>query len=167
MQNSSEALTTRQSLMTAAAAGLIATAVTGVADRLLDHLVSERQKKLDRLVREGTAHELAGPHFAEKISGKVLSQKGKKRARTTFSLAYSLMWGLVYATARKKFPQLSRFTGLPFAIPFFFACDGLLAPLLGISPNLRRVPWQPSAKEMANHVAWTAAAEIVHRAAHR
>jgi putative membrane protein len=73
------------------------------------------------------------------------------------------MWGLIYDGLRQKYPQVSRATGIPFAIPFFFACDGVLAPLLGISPNLRRVPWQLSAKEMANHVVWTATAEMVHR----
>ena len=154
-------------LITAATAGLVASAVTGLADRLLEPLVSKEQKKRDRLVRKGTAHEMAGPYFAEKIAGHELGEKGKKRSRAVFSITYSLVWGAIYAGLRKKVPQLSRAAGLPFAIPFFFACDGLLAPLLGISPNLRRVPWQPSAKEMANHAAWTATAEMVHRAAAR
>jgi putative membrane protein len=154
-------------LVTAAAAGLVATAVTGVADRLLKRLVSDEQKRRDRLVRKGTAHELAGPYFAEKITKKELSEKGKKRARATFSIAYSLVWGMIYASLRKKYPKLSRIAGVPFAVPFFFVCDGLMAPMLGISPNLKKIPWQPSAKEMANHVTWTAAAEMVHRAAGR
>lgn len=157
----------RKMLVTAAAAGLVATAFTGVADRLLDRLVSDEQKKRDRMVRKGTAHEMAGPYFAEKMTGRELDEKGKKRAKTTFSIAYSLVWGAAYGIIRKKYPQLSRYAGLPFAVPFFFACDGLLAPLFGVSPNLKKVPWQPSAKEMANHVAWTATAEMVHRAVAR
>lgn len=157
----------QKTLVTALAAGLVATAFTGVADRLLDRLVSKEQKNRDRQVRKGTAHEVAGPYFAEKITGRELGEKGKKRARATFSIAYSLVWGTVYATLRKKYPQLSRVAGLPFAIPFFFACDGLLAPLLGLSPGLKKVPWQPNAKEMTNHIAWTAAAEMVHRASAR
>ncbi|OGT99358.1 MAG: DUF1440 domain-containing protein [Geobacteraceae bacterium GWB2_52_12] len=150
-------------LITAAAAGLAATAFTGVADRLLDPLVSKEQKKRDRRVRKGTAHEIAGPYFAEKILQRRLGRTGKKRAKVAFSIAYSLVWGTIYSALRKKYPQLSRYVGFPFAIPFFFACDGILAPLLGVSPNLRKVPWQPNVKEMANHVAWTAAAEMVHR----
>lgn len=152
-------------LITAVATGLVATAVTGLSDKLLGRLVSREQKQRDRQVREGTAHEMAGPFFAEKLTGKRLGEKGQKRARTIFSITYSLMWGMIYAGMRKKAPQLSRFAGLPFAIPFFLACDGLIAPLLGITPGLRRIPWQPSAKEMANHIVWTAAAEMAHRVA--
>ncbi len=152
-------------LLTGAAAGLVAGAVSGQTDRLLDRLVTPRQKRRDRRRREGSAHQVAGPYFARKISGRKLSKEGKKRAQTTFNLAYGIGWGLAYAGLRKKFPRLSRWGGLPFAIPFFFACDGVLAPLFGVSPTLRRIPWQPSAKEMGNHIAWTAAAEMVHRAA--
>ncbi|UFS72222.1 DUF1440 domain-containing protein [Geomonas sp. RF6] len=161
-------LTTRQKrFLTAAAAGLVATALTAVSDRLLSGLVSEKQKARDRALRKGSAHEIAGPYFAEKIARKEISETGKKRARTVFSIAYSLMWGAIYASVRRKYPRLSRYGGISFAIPFFLACDGMIAPLLGISPNLKKVPWQPSAKEMANHVAWTAAAEMVHRVAKR
>lgn len=154
-------------MITAATAGLLATVATGVTDRLLDHLVSKKQKTRDRQVRKGTAHEVAGPYFAEKIFRKELGEQGKKRARSLFSITYSLVWGMIYSAMRKKYPQLSRLGGIPFAIPFFFACDGLVAPVLGISPNLRRVPWQPSAKEMANHIAWTATAEMIQRVAER
>jgi putative membrane protein len=43
------------------------------------------------------------------------------------------------------------------------ACDGLIAPLLRLTPPPGRLPWQVNAKKLANHVAWTAAAELVHR----
>ena len=162
---SSKSLQGRHPLIIGAAAGLIAGAVAGQVDRLLDRLVSEKQKRRDRQVREAPAHQVAGPYIAAKLSGKELTEQGKKRARITFSLAYGIGWGLIYAGFRKKFPQLSRWVGIPFSIPFFFACDGLLAPLFGVSPNLRRIPWQPSVKEMGNHIAWTAAAELVNRAA--
>lgn len=152
-------------LLTAAASGLAATAVTGVVDRLLDRLVSEEQKKRDRMVRKGTAHEMAGPLFAERIAHKELTEKGKKRARAAFSLTYSLVWGTVYTLLRRRYPVLGRFAGLPFAVPFFVTCDALLAPLLKVTPPLTKVPWQPSVKEVANHVSWTAAAEMVQRAA--
>lgn len=158
-------LQSRHPLLVGVAAGLIAGAVTGKTDRFLDRFVSDKQKRRDRRVREASAHEMAGPYFAARILGKRLSKKEKKRARLVFSVAYGLGWGLIHSSLRKKFPQLRRWGGLPFAVPFFFACDGLIAPLLGISPNLRRIPWQPSAKEMGNHVAWTAAAELVHRLA--
>lgn len=154
-------------LATAVFAGLAGTAVSAVTDRLLDRLVSEKQKKQDRRVRKGTAHEMAGPVFMEKITGKAPDENEKKRARVAFSITYSLIWGVIYGGMRRKVPALAKAAGMPFAIPFFFACDGLMAPLLGISPNLRRVPWQPSLKEMANHIAWTSTAEMVHRAAGR
>jgi putative membrane protein len=53
--------------------------------------------------------------------------------------------------------------GLPFAVPFFFGCDGAMAPLMGVSPGIQKIPWQLNAKELGNHVAWTLAAEAVHR----
>jgi len=165
--DSREILKNRHPLVTGVAAGLIAGAVTGQTDRLLDRFVSDDQKKRDRQVREAPAHQMAGPYFAGKLFGRELTEQGKKRAKAAFGVAYGLGWGLIYAGFRKKFPFLSRWGGLPFAIPFFFACDGLIAPLLGVSPNLRRIPWQPSAKELGNHIAWTAAAELVHRAAAR
>ena len=154
-------------LLVAAAAGLIAGAVAGRGNKLLDHLVSDRQKRRERRVREGSAHEMAGPYFAAKLFDKRLSTVEKKRARLAFGVLYAFGWGLIHSGMRKRFPQLSRWAVLPFAIPFFFACDGLIAPLLGISPGLRRIPWQPSAKEICNHITWTAAAEFVHRLAER
>jgi hypothetical protein len=157
----------RHPLLVGAAAGLIAGAVTGKTDRLLDRLVSDDQKRRDRRARKGTAHELAGPHFARKLLGRRLSRQEEKRARLAFSVVYGMGWGLIHSRLREKFPRLTRLAGLPFAIPFFFACDGGIAPLLGICPNLRRIPWQPSAKELGNHITWTAVAELIHRLARR
>ncbi len=154
--------------LTGAAAGLIAGAVTGQTDKVLDRFVSPRQKRRDRPGARGTRRtRWPGPISPARSPAERLSEKGKKRARAAFGVVYGLGWGLIYAGLRKKFPRLSRLAGLPFAIPFFFACDGTLAPLLGVSPSLRRIPWQPSAKEMGNHIAWTAAAELVHRAVER
>jgi hypothetical protein len=160
-------LQSRHPLLVGLAAGLVAVAVSGRSDKLLDHLVSRRQKLRDRWVRKAPPHKLAGPYFASKILGHRLSRKGKERAHLAFSAIYGLGWGLIHSGLRKKFPKLCRWGGLPFAIPFFFACDGMIAPLIGLSPNLRRIPWQPSAKEMGNHIAWTATAEFIHRLAAR
>jgi uncharacterized membrane protein YagU involved in acid resistance len=150
-------------LATGAIAGLLAGAVAGQTNRFFDRFISPAQKSREKKVREASAHDLAGPYFAQKMAGRRLTAKEKRRARVGFSLAYGIVWGMVYAVARKKAPGLARWGGAPFSVPFFFACDGAIAPLLGISPSLRRIPWQPSAKEMGNHLAWTAAAELVHR----
>lgn len=155
----------RHPLLLAMAAGLVAGAVAGASDRMLDPLVSEKQKRRDRRVREASAHRMAGPYFASKLLGRRLKPKEKKRADKAFGVLYGLGWGMIYGGLRRRFPALTRWGGLPFAIPFFFACDGMIAPTLGVSPNLRLIPWQPSAKEMGNHIAWTAAAELVHRLA--
>ena len=166
-KKSLQTVQSRHPLLLGVAAGLIAGAVSGRADKLLGHLVSDQQKKLDRRVREASAHEMAGPYLAAKLLGKRLGKEEKKRARLVFNVVYGVGWGLIHSRLRKSFPGLSRWAGVPFAVPFFFACDGLIAPLLGISPRLRRIPWQPSAKEMGNHIAWTAAAEFIHRLAAR
>jgi uncharacterized membrane protein YagU involved in acid resistance len=150
-------------LLTGAAAGLLAGGVAGQTNRLLSRFLSPKQKERDQQVRQGTAHELAGPFFARKVAGRELTEQEKERARMVFSIVYGLLWGLIYASARKRIPRLTRMGGIPFGVPFFIACDGAIAPLLGLSPPLRKIPWQPNAKELGNHIAWTAAAELVHR----
>jgi putative membrane protein len=165
--NSKTAPQSSHPLMTGVVAGLVAGGVAGQSDQLLDRFVSKEQKKRDRKVRKASPHEIAGPYFARKVTGKRLSKKQEQRAKQAFGLAYGIMWGLIYAAARKKAPRLARWGGIPFAIPFFFACDGMMAPLLGASPSLRKIPWQPSVKELGNHLAWTAAAEMMHRLAAR
>lgn len=155
----------RPALMTGMAAGLLAGAFTGITDKLLDRLVSDEQKRRDRMVRKSSAHEVAGPRFGEMITGHSLEEQETRRAKLIFNLAYGIVWGLVYAGVRQRFPRLSRFGALPFGVLFFGACDGMLAPLLKMSPPLWRIPWQLNAKEMVNHLAWSASAEMVHRAA--
>ena len=155
-------------LITGALAGLIAGGIAGRSDRFLDRFVSKQQKRRDKKVRKAPGHEIAGPYFVRKLTGKKrLSRKQEQRAKQGFGLAYGIMWGLIYAAARKKAPRLARWGGISFGIPFFLACDGMMAPLLGVSPSLRKIPWQPNAKELGNHLAWTAAAEMVHRLAAR
>ncbi|TGU70086.1 DUF1440 domain-containing protein [Geomonas terrae] len=156
-------MTQRHPVLIAMAAGLIAGAAASASDGLLDRLVSEQQKRRGRRVREAPAHQVAGPRFAAKIAGRRLNRKEKERAKAVFGVLYGLGWGAIHGGLRRKFPVLSRWGGLPFAIPFFFACDGVIAPGLGMSPGLKRIPWQPSVKEMGNHIAWTVTAELVHR----
>lgn len=157
----------RHPVLLAIAAGMIAGAVSGQTDKFFDRFVSPQQKRRDRRVREGSSHQLAGPYIGSKILGRKLNEREKKAARAIFAVAFGVGWGLIHSGLRSKFPKLTRWGGLPFAIPFFFACDGLIAPTIGVNPNLRRIPWQPSAKEMGNHIAWTAAAEFIHRASAR
>ncbi|MBU5638238.1 DUF1440 domain-containing protein [Geomonas sp. Red69] len=152
-------------VLVAMAAGLVAGAVAAVSDRMLDPLVTQKQKRRDRRVREAPAHRMAGPHFGAKLLGRRLDAREKKRARALFGVIYGLGWGVIHGRLTGRYPFLTRWGGLPFAVPFFFACDGLIAPSLGLSPRLGRIPWQPSAKELGNHIAWTAAAELVHRVA--
>ena len=157
----------RHPVLVAIAAGLIAGAVSGRTDKIFDRFVSPQQKRRDRRVREGSGHQIAGPYIASKILGKKLNERQKKAAQAVFTVAFGVGWGLIHSGMRRKFPKLTKWGGLPFAIPFFFACDGLIAPTIGVNPNLRRIPWQPSVKEMGNHIAWTAAAEMIHRASER
>jgi hypothetical protein len=147
------------------AAGLAAGAAAALADRFMERLVSEEQKGREKQVREDAAHKLAGPYFARKLLGHELSESGRRRARAIFGVTYGVMWGLIYGGLRKKIPAAAKFLGLPFAVPFFFGCDGAMAPLLGVSPGIQKIPWQINAKELGNHIVWTATAEAVHRLA--
>jgi len=154
-----------RTLLTGVAAGVLAGAAVGLLDRLTDRLVSEKQKRREKEIREDSAHKMAGPHFARKILGREPSETETRRARMIFGVAYGVMWGLIHAGLRGKFPSLAKFRGVPFALPFFLACDGGMAPLLGISPGIQKLPWQVNAKEIGNHIAWALAAETLHRVA--
>lgn len=105
-------------LATAVFAGLAGTAVSAVTDRLLDRLVSEKQKKQDRRVRKGTAHEMAGPVFMEKITGKAPDENEKKRARVAFSITYSLIWGVIYGGCAGRSLHWPKRQGCPSPFPF-------------------------------------------------
>jgi putative membrane protein len=84
----------RHPLLVGAVAGLVAGVVSGASDRLLDHLVSDRQKRRDRRVRPGSAHQVAGPYLARMITGARLSRRDARRARTAFSVLYGVGWGM-------------------------------------------------------------------------
>jgi uncharacterized membrane protein YagU involved in acid resistance len=150
-------------IVTGIAAGLVAGAVVGLVERLSDRLISPEQKQREKQVREDSAHKSAGPYFARKLLGHELSKVEKRRSRAIFGIAYGVLWGLVYAGLRDRYSIIPRHLGLPFALPFFIGCDGGMAPLLGVSPGIQRLPWQVNAKELGNHIVWTLTAEAVHR----
>ncbi len=152
-------------LLIGVTSGIAASAVVGVTDRALDRFVSAEQKAREKLVRSGSGHEVAAGKFARRVAGAHPSERGERLGRLAFAMLFGTGWGLVYSALRRKVPALSRFGGLPFAVPFFLACDGTIAPLVGFSPTVTKIPWQLNAKELANHVAWTATAEGVQRLA--
>ncbi len=152
-------------LLTGVAAGLLAGAAVGRVDKWTGRMVAEEQKRREKQVRDDSAHRMAGPYFGRKILGRELSEDEENKARAAFGATYGVVWGLIYAALRERFPSISKYYGLPFAVPFFFACDGTMAPLLGVTPGIQRLPWQINAQEMGNHIVWTIAAETVHRLA--
>lgn len=146
-------------------AGLLGSLVVGPVNAFLSRFVSEEQGRREMAVRDGSPHDVAANKIAKRLGGEQPSDRAKRLGRVAFGTAYGLGWGIIYAMVRRAAPPASRFAGLPFGVSFFLLCDGALAPLFRMSPPLRRIPWQPNAKEMLNHVAWTAAAELTHRAA--
>jgi hypothetical protein len=145
-------------------AGLLGSLVVGPVNSFLSRLISEEQARREMAVREGSPHDVAAIKIAKKLGGEEPSERAKHLSRVAFAAAYGLGWGVIYALVRRAAPPATRFAGLPFGTAFFLLCDGALAPLFRMSPPLRRIPWQPNAKEMLNHVAWTAAAELTHHA---
>lgn len=154
-------------LATGLAAGLVAMAAAAGMDKLLAPLVSDEQKRRERAVREGSPHKVGGAKIGERVSGKHFSAGERRKAQMAFTVGYGLLWGAIYAVVRRRLPLATSLYGAPFAVAFFLACDGALAPLFRLSPGLRRIPWQFNAKELANHAAWTATAEAVHRIVER
>ena len=137
-------------VLTGLGAGLVAQLAVSQVDRVLRSRISSRQKLREKLVREGSPHEVASARYG-----------------LAFTLGYGLLWGAIYALARRRMPQAGALLGAPFGVGFFLACDGVLAPLFRMGPGLRKVPAPFNAKELANHVAWTATAEAVHRGLER
>jgi rhodanese-related sulfurtransferase len=154
-------------LVTGMLAGLAGDAAVALTDKALGALVSDEQKRRERAVREGSPHEVGGKRVGAKLLGHSLSRASERKAQVAFTIGYGIVFGALYALTRRRIPGAKKLLGLPFGIGFFFACDGLLAPRLGMTPGLERIPWQFNTKEMTNHIAWTAAAELVHRAAER
>lgn len=154
-------------LITGIVAGLLADLVVSQTDQVLSGFVSEEQKRRERSIREGSPHKLGGTKIGEKITGRHFSEAEKRKAQIAFTVGYGLLFGAIYALARRRAPRVTSLLGLPYGVGFFLACDGLLAPLFRMSPGLRKIPWQFNAKEMTNHIAWTGTAEMVHRGAER
>jgi rhodanese-related sulfurtransferase/uncharacterized membrane protein YagU involved in acid resistance len=152
-------------VVTGLVAGLLADVAVSQVDRALGRFVSDEQRRRERAVREGSPHEVGGRKIGEKLTGRTFSEAERRKAQIAFTIGYGLLWGAIYALVRRRQPRVTALLGLPYAGAFFLACDGLLAPLFKLSPGLGRTPWQFNAKEMANHIAWTGAAEIVHRGA--
>jgi hypothetical protein len=159
--------TWKRTLLLGAAAGLFAMGAIAPINRVLDRLVSDDQRRRERRVRKGSPHALAGPTAGEKLLGRKLTQGEMRGARFAFTVTYGIGWGILYALVRSRIPAAGRFAGLPFAVPFYALCDGVIAPALQLSPSVTRVPWQLNAKELANHIAWTASTELVHRSVGR
>lgn len=158
----------KRSLPVGAVAGIAATAASGLSDRILSKIVSDEQKQRSRQVRDGSAHEVAGPRFAERLTGRTPSPMGRKVSKLVFNMAYGLLWGGLYASLRRTQPRIRENRLIPLdAAAFFIACDGVIAPLLKLSPGLPKIPWQMNAKELANHTVWTVVAESLIRADER
>jgi hypothetical protein len=147
-----------------ALAGVLATAATGGVDRLLDRFLRPRDRLRERLLRRGSPHEQAGPRAARHLLGRRLTRQEARYAQLLFSIVYGAGWGALHAALRRRHPVTARWLGLPFAFPFFAVCDGAIAPLLKLTPTPEKLPGRVNAKEIGNHVAWTAAAELLHRA---
>lgn len=148
-------------------AGLVGMLAVGPLNSFLSRFISEEQWRRERAVREASPHDLAARKIAENVGGEKPGERTERLSRVGFGAAYGIVWGIVYAMLRRSAPRVSAYGGLPFGAGLFFLCDGVLAPLLRMSPPVTRLPWQINAKEMLNHVAWTAAAEFAHRAAGR
>ena len=143
-----------------AAAGVVGMVASGAADRVLDRLIAAGTKRGRR-----SGHAVAADAFARRLFGD--DERSLRRGRVLFHGLYGVGWGIAYAALRRRVPSVARAAGLPFAVPFFLACDGAIAPLARLAPPLTRIPWPLDAKELADHVAWTAATSLVERAARR
>jgi hypothetical protein len=61
---------------------------------------------------------------------------------------------------RRSVSTSSRAFGLLFAVPFYVACDGIIAPLLGLTPTITRIPWYADGRR-SNENIWGPPATLV------
>lgn len=139
-------------------AGDIATLTSGISDVLLSQLVSKMQKRREARIRRGSPHQVGGELLLRRAGLRPSSWIGRYGAKLAFGALYGVMWGALYTVVRRRFPRALA----PTAALFFVACDGGIAPTLGLTPGLPRIPWQFNVKEFFNHLAWNATAEFIH-----
>lgn len=60
--------------------------------------------------------------------------------------------GAAYAVLRRRFHALGRTAGLGFGTAFWALLDEGLGPTLGLTPGLRKLPWQTHARGLAGHL---------------
>jgi putative membrane protein len=151
-------------MLARAASGVAGSVATAVSNRILEGAIPAEEKRREKTIREGSGHEVMANRLGRALGG---TPAAKALAGVLFATAFGAGWGLIYGAVRRRIPFVGRYGGWAFGVPFFLVCDGAIAPLLGLSPSIPRVPWRFNAKELANHLVWTAATELATRAAAR
>lgn len=158
----------RRALLAGIGAGFVATVASGVANAGLSLLVGTEAKHREHRVRRGSPHEVGGTLIAERILKHRPSLAGRLAATLAFNAMYMTVLGVAYTVMRRVAPGTARTSALPLTgAAYFVACDGGVAPALGLTPGPQELPWQYNVKELVNHVVWNATAEALHRADER
>jgi hypothetical protein len=148
-------------LLAGAAGGIAGTLMSGVVDNVLGKAIG--RKTVAKGPRSG--HSVAADAFAKRVFGE--DERARKLGHLAFGALFGAGWGLVHGALRRKVPVFGRIAGVPFAVPFYLACDGGIAPLAKLAPPITKIPWSLNAKEIADHVAWATTSELMQRAARR
>jgi uncharacterized membrane protein YagU involved in acid resistance len=143
-----------------AIAGAAGTFVITKAMGALSQIQSDADKKRE--------HDLIPEPPTEKLARRVSATVGielDSSTKTSMGKAvqwgYGIFWGAAYGVLRRRFPQISWAGGLPFGVGLGLVGNGVLLPLMDLTPPAHHFPISAHARSILSHYAYGTAVEGV------
>jgi len=115
------------------------------------------QQKEQALVPEEPTEKFAG-RASEQV-GVILPKDKKASLGQVVHWSYGITWGAIYGILRKRFPVMARGAGLPFGVSFSLLGEGVLLPMMGLTPPAAKFPASVHVRDTASHYAYAATVE--------
>jgi hypothetical protein len=124
---------------------------------------AEDKTREQQLVPEQPLQKLAR-RISENVLGVEIDTETKATMGQAISWGYGTFWGAVYGILRKRVPAASWGGGLPFGVGLTIFGEGLMLPLLDLSPPAHRFPLSVIGRDIVSHCAYAATVEGICRA---
>lgn len=69
-------------------------------------------------------------------------------------IIFSIVAAIIYCVIAEIFPRVTMWQGIIFGILFAIVCHGIALPVLGLSPNLARLPLDEIVSEIVGTCLW-------------